>query len=145
VIAVLLWDRCTRVRQRGRRAQALFFLLQLFHPRPRRPALLPIAEARGDPELAVPRLRTAIELQGPDYPCSRTFSRTRLASLLMSTDSPRDAAPIGRRAAEETAQLRSQRLVHELAGLSNLAARYDTVVGAIELRRDIDRIIAPTT
>ncbi|WP_233345893.1 XRE family transcriptional regulator [Saccharomonospora iraqiensis] len=44
-------------------------------------ALIPIAQACGNPELAAGRLTAAVELQAADYPRSRTFSRVRLASF----------------------------------------------------------------
>ncbi len=100
-------------------------------------ALIPIAQAHGDPEPSAERLSTAIHLQAASYPRSRTFSRIRLASLLMATGHPREAVPIGRQAMIDTASLRSKRLMTELHGLTRIAAPHAHLDDVAELRHDI--------
>ncbi|WP_406692768.1 hypothetical protein REH65_14265 [Saccharopolyspora sp. ID03-671] len=108
-------------------------------------ALIPIAQASGNPELAAGRLTAAVELQAADYPRSRTFSRVRLASLLMATGYPREAVPIGRQAVIDTAALRSQRLTTELHGLARSAAPHVQLSDVAELRHDIATLGRPST
>ena len=100
-------------------------------------ALIPIARARNNPELASGRLTTAVELQAADYPRSRTFSRIRLASLMMATGHPQEAVEIGRQAVIDTAALRSTRLMTELRGLAQTAGTHAQVGEVADLRHDI--------
>lgn len=108
-------------------------------------ALIPIAQACGNPELAAGRLTAAVELQAADYPRSRTFSRVRLASLMMATGYPREAVPIGRQAVIDTAALRSKRLTTELRGLARSAAPHVQLSDVAELRHDIATLGRPST
>ncbi|MBB4682624.1 helix-turn-helix domain-containing protein [Amycolatopsis jiangsuensis] len=87
-------------------------------------ALIPIARATSRPELAVGRLTTAVSLQGDEYPRSRTFSRIRLASLLMTTGHPDNALGHGVQALNDVATLQSARLRDELAGLARASIPY---------------------
>ncbi|MBF5001089.1 XRE family transcriptional regulator [Nocardia sp. BSTN01] len=96
-------------------------------------ALLPVAVHRKRIDLAAPRIRKAIELQGPDYPRSRTFSLTRLATLTMTIGEPREAAALGMRAATEAAQFDSQRIRDELTTLADAAAPYRRITEVAEL------------
>lgn len=106
-------------------------------------ALIPIARKNGNLESAVPRLEAAIRLQGPNYPRSRTFSRTRLAALMMAVGEPREAVPIGRQAVMEAAPLRSKRLVRELHGLAQISEQYSRISDVAELRSDIAVLALP--
>ncbi|RSM50917.1 hypothetical protein DMA12_00690 [Amycolatopsis balhimycina DSM 5908] len=108
-------------------------------------ALIPVARERNLIELAAPRLETAIRLQGANYPRSRTFSRTRLASLMMSTGDPREAVTIGRQAVTEAAPLRSQRIVKELNGLAHISEQHERIGDVAELRHDIASLALPGT
>lgn len=108
-------------------------------------ALIPIAQASGDPEPAAERLTAAIRLQAADYPRSRTFSRVRLASLMMATGHPREAVPVGRQAVIDAAALRSTRLVTELHGLARTAAAHGRIGDVAELRHDIAKLSQRTT
>lgn len=103
-------------------------------------ALLPLAYARSEPALAASRLRTAIDLQGSDYPRSRAFSRVRLASLFMSTGNPHEAIPLGHQAAQEAASMRSQRLLSELAALGSTTAHNVPTPETADLRHEINKI-----
>ncbi|SDQ14230.1 helix-turn-helix transcriptional regulator [Actinopolyspora saharensis] len=108
-------------------------------------ALIPIAQASGAPELASGRLTTAVKLQAADYPRSRTFSRIRLASLMMTTGYPREAVPIGRQALIDTATLQSKRLLTELRGLAQSASHHVQLSDVAELRHDIATLRRPST
>jgi hypothetical protein len=108
-------------------------------------ALIPVARERKRPDLAAPRLETAIRLQSADYPRSRTFSRTRLAALMMSSGDPREAVSIGRQAVVDAAPLRSQRIVKELNGLARVSERHARIGDVAELRHDIALLAFPGT
>ena len=100
-------------------------------------ALVPVARERNLVDLAAPRLETAIRLQGANYPRSRTFSRTRLAALMMSTGDPREAVAVGRQALTDAAPLRSQRIVKELKELAHVSEQHARIADVADLRNDI--------
>ncbi|WP_228810734.1 XRE family transcriptional regulator [Nocardia otitidiscaviarum] len=100
-------------------------------------ALIPVAHERQRVELAASRIQQAIDLQGSDYRRSRTFSLTRLATLRMRLDDPREAAAIGLRAARDAATLSSQRLHNELGSLAAASARHRRIADVAELRHAI--------
>jgi hypothetical protein len=106
-------------------------------------ALVPIAQAQTNPEIAIPRLENAIRLQAENYPRSRTFSRIRLAALMMSAGYPREAVPIGRQAVLDAAPLRSARLINELNGLARVATQYAQISDVADLRHDISTLELP--
>ena len=108
-------------------------------------ALIPVAQERKQLELAAPRLKTAIRLQDAAYPRSRTFSRTRLAALMMWTGDPREAVAVGRRAVADAASLRSKRIVNELNGLAHAAEPHARIRDVAELRQDITSLGRPAT
>ncbi|TCJ90240.1 hypothetical protein DFR71_6131 [Nocardia alba] len=96
-------------------------------------ALALAAEALNSIDVAAPRLRYAIDMQGSEYPRSRTFSQIRLAVLTMTVGDPRDAAAIGMEAVVRSRALRSARIATELRGLAAVASthRRITEVGAL--------------
>jgi hypothetical protein len=96
-----------------------------------------LADASGDPEPAAGRLAAAVELAGDAYPRSRTFSRIRLASLLMKLRNPDEASAIGRIAVREAEQFRSKRIRSELSALA-AASQVRPTESTIELRRMIE-------
>ncbi|HEY0692123.1 MAG TPA: helix-turn-helix transcriptional regulator [Kribbella sp.] len=100
-------------------------------------ALIPIAKAERHVEVAAPRLREAIELHHADYPRSRAFSRTRLATLAMDLGDPREAVSIGRQALSDVAPLRSARIAKELRGLAHVSSQYPQIGDVCDLRHDI--------
>ncbi|GAA4550810.1 tetratricopeptide repeat protein [Amycolatopsis samaneae] len=100
-------------------------------------ALIPVARERSQLELAAPRLETAIRLQDSNYPRSRTFSRTRLAALMMAVGDPREAVSVGRQAVVDAVPLRSQRIVQELTGLAEVSEPHARIEDVAELRHDI--------
>ncbi|MEV6773354.1 hypothetical protein AB0N05_32450 [Nocardia sp. NPDC051030] len=87
-------------------------------------ALIPVALARSQMELAAPRIGQAIRRQGQSYPRSRTFSLTRLATLTMRIGNPREAAELGLRAAGNAKRLHSQRIRDELQGLTRASIKH---------------------
>ncbi|WP_410642053.1 XRE family transcriptional regulator [Amycolatopsis sp. lyj-346] len=100
-------------------------------------ALVPVARARQKTEPAALRLEAAVRLQGADYPRSRTFSRIRLATLMMSTGDPRQAASIGQQAVLDAASLRSRRISKELDDLASVSVHHSRIEDVAALRRDI--------
>ncbi|WP_406272300.1 XRE family transcriptional regulator [Nocardia sp. NBC_00881] len=97
-------------------------------------ALMPVAKARQRIDLAAPRIREAVALQGTQYPRSRTFSLTRLATLTMQLDDPREAAVIGLQATQQATAFRSQRIQNELRTLAAAAAPRRRMTEVAELR-----------
>lgn len=106
-------------------------------------ALIPVARATQRPDLAASRLESAIRLHDANYARSRTFSRTRLASLIMVCGDPREALPIGRRALADAAPLRSKRIVSELHGLARVAQPHARIGDVADLRHDIAALAQP--
>lgn len=106
-------------------------------------ALLPVARQTRRLELAAPRLEAAIRLHNANYPRSRTFSRIRLASLIMATGDPHQALPIGRQAVVDAVPLRSKRIVNELHGLARAAELHAPIGDVADLRRDIAALALP--
>jgi DNA-binding XRE family transcriptional regulator len=100
-------------------------------------ALIPVALALNQPEMSAHRLEAAVRLQSNMYPRSRTFSRIRLADVLMATADPHRAAEIGRQAVRDAASLRSRRIVAELRGLDRRSERHARLGDVAELRNDI--------
>ncbi|WP_142049599.1 XRE family transcriptional regulator [Pseudonocardia kunmingensis] len=98
-----------------------------------------LAEALRDPLPAAARLAEAVKSAGDAYPRSRTFSRTRLATLLMKLGDPVEASTIGRVAVREAAQFRSERIRHELSALA-AASRTRPTGSTVELRQMIEAL-----
>jgi hypothetical protein len=108
-------------------------------------ALIPVVRQTGELEMVVPRLEAAIRLHNANYPRSRTFSRTRLASLMMAVGDPHEALPIGRQAIVDATALRSKRILSELHGLARVAERHVQIGDVADLRRDIATLALPGT
>ncbi len=106
-------------------------------------ALIPIAQAEQNVDIAAPRLRDAIELHRENYPRSRAFSRTRLATLAMDIGDPHEAVAIGRQLLDEVAPLRSDRVTSELRGLARVSDRYSQIGDVKDLRHDILALTPP--
>ncbi|WP_198036896.1 helix-turn-helix transcriptional regulator [Nocardia sp. BMG51109] len=87
-------------------------------------ALIPVALARKQIDLAAPRIGQAIRRQGQNYPRSRTFSLTRLATLTMRIGDPREAAAIGSQAANRAKDFDSQRIRDELRTLARVSVKH---------------------
>jgi hypothetical protein len=65
------------------------------------------------------------------------MTQTRLASPLMATSDPREAATLGQQALNAAAGLRSSRAAEELRQLHHLAERHAAITETVDLR---DRI-----
>ncbi|MEV6067608.1 hypothetical protein AB0L82_13720 [Nocardia sp. NPDC052001] len=87
-------------------------------------ALIPVALARNQKELAAPRIAQAIRRQDESYPRSRTFSLTRLATLTMRIGNPREAAGLGVQAAHHAKGLDSRRVRDELQVLTRASIKH---------------------
>ncbi|MEC3917485.1 helix-turn-helix domain-containing protein [Nocardia sp. CDC160] len=87
-------------------------------------ALIPVALARNQMELAAPRIGQAIRRQGQSYPRSRTFSLTRLATLTMRIGDPKEGAKLGMQAASQAKTLHSRGICDELQVLSRASIKH---------------------
>jgi hypothetical protein len=83
------------------------------------------------------RLAYAVAHHGAPWARARARAQTKLASLLMVTGDPRQAATVGRDALNTAAGLRSRRVTDELWELHRLAGRHTAITETVELR---DRI-----
>jgi hypothetical protein len=104
-------------------------------------ALMPVAIETHAADLASSRLRTAVELQAPDYPRSRTFSRLRLAGVLVRVGDPEEGAAVGRTALREATNLQSQRVTTELERLWRSSTERSGPA-VVELRDELDVALA---
>ncbi|HEY3690492.1 MAG TPA: helix-turn-helix domain-containing protein [Pseudonocardiaceae bacterium] len=106
-------------------------------------ALIPIARARREPELVIDRLRAAVDLHADEYPRSRTFSRIRLASALMTSGQVDAGVQAGRQAVVEAGALESARLAGELGGLAEVAGALANRGDALDLAHTIGLLQEP--
>ncbi|MFE6052539.1 helix-turn-helix domain-containing protein [Kitasatospora sp. NPDC056446] len=88
-------------------------------------AVYDLALAGNTVDDALDRLRTAVDGHSQPFTRSRTFSRTKLAGLLLVMGYPDAALPEAERAVAEASQLRSHRAVRDLQDLAKLALRYE--------------------
>ncbi|WP_280723448.1 hypothetical protein [Kitasatospora sp. MAA4] len=105
-------------------------------------ALFDLALAGHPPQNALLRLQTAVDGHGDGFARSRTFSRTKLASLRMAAGDPEQALADGRTALAEVSRLRSLRANHELGELGRVAHRHRTMPGVRDLREQITSTVA---
>ncbi|MDH6580320.1 helix-turn-helix transcriptional regulator [Kitasatospora sp. MAP5-34] len=105
-------------------------------------ALFDLALAGHPPQGALRRLRTAVDSHGDGFARSRTFSRTKLATLRMAAGDPEQALADGRTALAEVSQLRSLRANHELGELGRVAHRHRTIPDIRDLREQITSTVA---
>ncbi|MGW5386585.1 XRE family transcriptional regulator [Nocardia sp. NPDC003963] len=103
-------------------------------------ALIPAAVGHGRIELSADRLHRAVQLQGEDYPRSRAFSLTRLATLSMRIGDPRTAAGLGMQAVAAAEGFRSGRMRDELVGLVDVAARHRRIREVAEMREAVSTV-----
>ncbi|WP_439681604.1 XRE family transcriptional regulator [Embleya sp. MST-111070] len=90
-----------------------------------------------DPVNAQERFRTAVLEHKPRFARSKTISCTKLASLLMCTGDPREAAAIGHEALEMSGTLSSRRAAADLRELAGFAVRHSKVPETRALREAI--------
>lgn len=98
-------------------------------------ALMPVALARNQMDLAAPRICQAVRRQGRNYPRSRAFSLTRLATLTMRIGDPQEAVEFGLRAVAQSKELDSQRIRDELRVLTRAAIKHLDIPEVYELYR----------
>jgi hypothetical protein len=98
-----------------------------------------------DPAPAIDRLTAAIASYPAENAGYRPQDRIRLASLMMVTGDPVEAAALGTAALESAAAaaVRSRRATDDLRQLDRHAARHSGVGEVAELRRRINQIILP--
>jgi len=82
---------------------------------------------------AAQRLAYSVAHHATGYARSRVISQTKLASLLMVTGDPRQAAAIGHKALDSAGDLRSRRAIDDLWELHRFANRHGAVDEAVEL------------
>jgi hypothetical protein len=97
---------------------------------------------RGHRTQAAQRLAYSVAHHGDAYARSRAISRTKLATLVMTTGDPRRAAVIGQKALESAGSLRSRRAVDDLWQLHDAAGRHPAVTEARELSDRIAETLA---
>ncbi|MEU9015074.1 helix-turn-helix transcriptional regulator [Streptomyces sp. NPDC048479] len=101
-------------------------------------ALFDLAVFAGqDPGKAGERFWAAVQGHDPAFARSRAISRTKLASLMMATGDPRQAAVIGHDALDEVGRLTSRRAVDDLRQLGRFAGAHAKLSDAIDLRERI--------
>jgi hypothetical protein len=81
---------------------------------------------------------------GAAYARSRAMSRTKLASLLMVTSDPSQAAAIGGRALDSAGNLRSRRAMDDLWELHRYAERHEAISDVRDLRDRITETLGST-
>ncbi|MDX8037632.1 XRE family transcriptional regulator [Lentzea sp. BCCO 10_0856] len=91
---------------------------------------------------ATDRLRFAIESHGDEYARARAFCQIRLASQLMVTGDPREAAALGGSATSAAAKIRSNRVIKNLRELQQFAAGHHAIPEAAELHRKIGAVVS---
>ena len=94
-------------------------------------------EILGRPTEARTRLAAAVAGHSPRFTRSKAIARTKLASLLMATDDPVEAAVVGRAAIADAGSVRSRRLADDLRDLSRFAEPHGTLDDIAILRHDI--------
>jgi hypothetical protein len=92
---------------------------------------------------AAQRLAYSVAHHGQAYARSRAMSRTKLASLLMVTGDPRQAAAMGNQALHSAGSLRSRRAVDDMWELHRFAGRHEQIVEVQELRDRITETLGP--
>jgi hypothetical protein len=96
---------------------------------------------RGHRTQAVPRFAYAVAHHAPEYARSRAISQTKLASLLMRTGDPHQAAAIGQQALEGTKSLRSLRAIEGASELHRFASQHNAILAVRELRERITDVV----
>lgn len=105
-------------------------------------ALFDIALLPGQtPHAAAERLRTAVEGHSDAYVRSRALSGTKLATLMMATGDPYEAAAVARRALDEIGRLRSKRAVTDVQALAQAAAPHRRMPEVAEVRARVTAIV----
>ncbi|WP_237742642.1 XRE family transcriptional regulator [Actinopolymorpha alba] len=96
---------------------------------------------RGYPTEAGRRLAAAVEGHSAPFARSRAISQTKLASLTMATDDPREAAAIGHQALDSAGHLRSRRAADDLRELRRYATTHRDLPEVADLHRRITDLV----
>lgn len=97
-----------------------------------------VIRAHQDPGQAQRRFAIAIAGHDDRYARSRAISRTKLASLLMATGDPQQAAAIGHQALDEAGSLTSRRAADDLKELGWFTGRHRQLPEGAFLRERIN-------
>jgi hypothetical protein len=98
-------------------------------------ALATLAQQGRFTDDATTRLNTAVITRGNDGIRNRTLDQIRLATLIMTTGDPREAAAIGMQATETAATLRSGRITDTLRKLRQATTPHKAIPEVAELRQ----------
>jgi hypothetical protein len=93
---------------------------------------------------ATARLSAAVSGHTDAYARSRAISGTKLASLLMATGDPREAAAAGQQAMNDAGRLRSRRAADDLRELRRLAGRHARIPEVACLRERVTQLVGAT-
>lgn len=83
------------------------------------------------------RLTQAVAEHGEQYVRARAISQTKLASLVMATGDPVEAALLGGRALDWAGNVKSRRAADDLRDLHRFALPHDNLAEVAELRHRI--------
>lgn len=92
---------------------------------------------RHTPGGAQRRFTAAVDGHTDDYKRSRAISRTKLATLIMVTGDPRQAAQVGNTALDEVGRLTSRRAADDVRELGRAAATYAKIPEVAALRQRV--------
>jgi hypothetical protein len=106
-------------------------------------ALYDLALAGHDPAGAGGRLLTAVNGHTDDFVRSRAISGTKLASLVMATGDPQEAAAIGHAALDEVGQLHSRRAADDVRELGRITIQHPKSSEAAALRERVAATVRP--
>ncbi|MFZ2119156.1 MAG: XRE family transcriptional regulator [Pseudonocardiaceae bacterium] len=87
------------------------------------------------------RLRAAVTGHGERFARARTMSQIKLASLVMATGDPCEAATVGGRALEAVSTIRSRRAADDTRDLRRFAEPYTQLTGVAELIHRIGTVV----
>lgn len=105
-------------------------------------ALFDIAVLAGqDPGRAMRRFTAAVNGHTEAYKRSRAISRTKLATLVMTTGDPRQAVQIGNTALDEVGRLTSRRAVDDLRQLGDAARAHRRIPEVSALRERVSATV----
>ncbi|MCM3884303.1 XRE family transcriptional regulator [Frankia sp. R82] len=93
---------------------------------------------------AARRLESAVAGHSATFARSRAISQTKLASLLMSTGDPSEAAAVGAAALAAAGTINSRRAADDIRELGVFAEHHDMVDEVAELRRKIEMAVGVT-
>ncbi len=107
-------------------------------------ALFDLALLGHHPERATDRLTTAVAEVAARQVRARTVWLTKLASLIMATGDPLQAASIGHEALDAADTIRSRRVIEELRELARYAAPHQHLDEVAHLRHRINTLLVGT-